>query len=122
MNRLKTIAGLLAVIAGLAVVAIVAIIAMTLINSDNPSVVSIATGAFTVTGTVVGAYFGVKAGNDNTEKALNSTQNAIEGLRDEASKATAFAAHMDGAQARSAVDTYVSLRAAQNSAEPSSSS
>jgi hypothetical protein len=101
---------LIAVAVGLLALAIVAVVGMGFVKSDNPSVVSIATGSFTVIGTIVGAYFGVKAGNDNTEKALAGTQNAIDGLKDESSKVAAFAAHMDSKQAQDAVVTYQALR------------
>jgi hypothetical protein len=73
------------------------------VQNDSTSVVSIATAAFTVIGTIVGAYFGVKAGNDNTQKAITATQNAIDGLKDESSKAAAFAAHMNSEPAQDAV-------------------
>ena len=65
-------------------------------------------------GTIVGAYFGVKAGNDNTQKAIDGTQKAIEALRDEASKTAAFAAHMNGDDAQDAVATYQALRSGGN--------
>jgi hypothetical protein len=109
-EAIRTIAGLIAVVVGLTALAIIAVVGMGFVKSDNPSVVSIATGSFTVIGTIVGAYFGVKAGNDNTQKAIDSTQKAIDGLKDEASKTAAFAAHMDSAQAQDAVTTYQALR------------
>src|SRR5947207_267576 len=71
-EALKTIAGLLAVAAGLLVLAIIAVVGMGFVKTDNPSVVSIATGSFGVIGTIVGAYFGVKVGSDSTQKAIDS--------------------------------------------------
>jgi hypothetical protein len=55
-------------------------------------------------------YFGVKAGNDNAQKAIDSTPSAIDGLQDESSKVAAFAARMDSGQAQDAVATYRALR------------
>lgn len=107
---LKSVAGLTAVAVGLVALTLIAILGMSFVSSDNPSVVAIATGSFTVIGTIVGAYFGVKAGNDNTQKAIDGTQKAIDGLRDEASKTAAFAAHMNGEDAQGAVATYQALR------------
>ena len=48
---------------------------------------SIATAAFGVIGSIVGAYFGVKIGTDGTQKAIAAQQV-------EATKAQAFAAHL----------------------------
>lgn len=107
---LKSVAGLTAVAVGLVALTLIAILGMSFVSSDNPSVVAIATGSFTVIGTIVGAYFGVKAGNDNAQKAIDGTQKAIDGLRDEASKTAAFAAHMNGEDAQGAVATYQALR------------
>ena len=107
---LKSVAGLTAVAVGLVALTLIAILGMSFVSTDNPSVVAIASGSFTVIGTIVGAYFGVKSGNDNTQKALDGTQKAIEGLRDEASKTAAFAAHINGEHAKDAVATYQALR------------
>lgn len=109
-EALKTIAGLLAVVIGLMVLGIIALAGMGWVKTDNPSVVSIATGSFGVIGTIVGAYFGVKVGNDNTQKAIDNTTLAINGIKDEASKAQAFAAHVDPANASAAVAEYQRLR------------
>jgi hypothetical protein len=102
-EALKTIAGLLAVAVGLTALTIIALVGMGFVKTDNPSVVSIATSSFGVIGTVVGAYFGVKIGTDNTQKA-------IDGLKDEAAKAQAFATHLNREDAAAAVSTYQALR------------
>jgi hypothetical protein len=102
-EALKTIAGLLAVAIGLFALALIALVGMGFVKTDNPSVVSIATSSFGVIGTIVGAYFGVKIGTDSTSKA-------IDGLKDEAAKAAAFAGHVDPANVQAAVQTYHDIR------------
>jgi heterodisulfide reductase subunit A-like polyferredoxin len=83
---------------------------MGFVKTDNPSVVSIATASFGVIGTVVGAYFGARASNESTQKAIASTSKAIDGMKDEAAKAQSFAAHLDPKQAADAIDQYQRLR------------
>lgn len=83
---IKLIGGLVVVCVGLVVLAVISIVAMGLV-SDSSEVVSVATAAFTVIGTLVGAYFGLKIGSDGTSAAMA-------GLKDEAAKAQAFAAHV----------------------------
>ena len=109
-ESLRTIAGLLAVAIGLTALALIALVGMGFVKTDNPSVVSISTSAFGVIGTVVGAYFGVKVGTDTTTKALEGTQSAIEGMKNESAKATAFASHMDPASTSKAIADYHALR------------
>ena len=62
---------------------------MTLPPARRPPPPPVATASFSVIGTVVGAYFGLKIGADGTS-------NAIKGIRDEAAKAQAFAAESPG--------------------------
>jgi hypothetical protein len=85
--------------------------------ADNPAVVSIATASFGVIGTVVGAYFGSRSSNESTQKAIASTQRAIDGMQDEAAKAQSFAAHLDPTQAADAIDQYQRLRTESNPSE-----
>ena len=107
---LKTISGLLAVVAGLTSLTIIALVAISVMNDNNSAIVSIASGSFGVIGTVVGAYFGVKAGNDSTQKAIDGTSKAIDGLKDESAKAQTFAAHMDPGKVSEAISDYQALR------------
>src|SRR3954451_9763955 len=93
---IKLIGGLIVVCAGLTVVALVAVVAMLLVKKTTSDVVAIATASFGVVGTIVGAYFGVKIGSDGT-------QAAVAGLRDEAAKAQAFAAHVPPEKAETAI-------------------
>jgi hypothetical protein len=73
--------------AGLVVLIAVAVIAIVFVRTTSSDVVAVASSAFGVLGSIVGAYFGVKIGTDGT-------QTAIAGLKDEAAKAQAFAAHV----------------------------
>lgn len=81
---------------GLAVLVVIAVVAMILVNGRSSDVVAVATSAFGVIGTVVGAYLGVKIGTDGT-------QTAVAGLKDEAAKAQAFAAHVPKEAAANAI-------------------
>jgi len=110
VEALRAIAGLLAVGFGLAALTLIALVGMGFVKTDNPSVVSIATASFGVIGTVVGAYFGAKASNDSTQKAIANTEKAIDGMKDEAAKAQSFAAHLDPKQASDAITQYQRLR------------
>ena len=93
---IKLIGGLVVVCVGLGVVLVLALVSMKLIHGDSERV-AIATSAFSVIGTLVGAYFGLKIGSDGT-------QTAVAGMRDEASKAQAFAAHLPSENATAALD------------------
>jgi hypothetical protein len=115
VEALKTIAGLLAVAIGLISLTIIALVGIGFVKTDNPSVVAIATGSFGIIGTIVGAYFGVKVGTDITQKA-------IDGLIDEAAKATTFAAHLDPSRASQAIVDYHRLRNGHDDPEGRTSS
>jgi hypothetical protein len=83
----KLIGGLVVVCTGLVVVLAISAVAMLLLSESANEVVAVATASFSVIGTLVGAYFGLKIGSDGT-------QAAVAGLRHEAAKAQAFAAHV----------------------------
>jgi hypothetical protein len=91
---IKAIGGLIVVCTGLAILGAIAITAMILVEGND--VVAVATSAFGIIGSVVGAYFGVKIGTDGT-------QVAVAGLKDEAAKAQAFAAHIPHEDAEAAI-------------------
>ena len=97
-EAIKLIGGLIAVVAGLAVLLVIAVVAMREVHADSQSIVPIATSAFGVVGSIIGAYFGVKVGSDGTQKA-------IAGMQGEAAKAQAFAAHLDPSKADAAIET-----------------
>lgn len=88
-ERVKTIGGLVAVGIGVFAVAATAIVAMA-VDSDDAATIASAAGG--VIATIVGAYFGVKAGSDRA-KAAGDDQKA------EAAKAQVYALYLDPTQA-----------------------
>jgi membrane protein DedA with SNARE-associated domain len=78
------VGGLIALSVGVVVVGLLAAGALI---ADPADAATIATAAFAVIGSIVGAYFGVKIGTDGTQKAVQAHQ-------DEATKAQVFAAHL----------------------------
>jgi hypothetical protein len=83
-ERVKLIGGLVAV--GIGVLA-VAVIALYAISQNDDEAGTIASAAAGVIASIVGAYFGVKIGSDQTKKAQD-------GLKEQAAKAQTFAAHI----------------------------
>jgi hypothetical protein len=88
-ESIKLIGGLVAVGIGTLVVGAIAVIAL-LKGGDTAA--QIASSAGGVIATMVGAYFGVKVGSDQTKAALD-------GQKAEAAKAQAFAAHVPSEKA-----------------------
>jgi hypothetical protein len=88
-ESIKLIGGLVAVGIGTLVVGAVAVIALL---KGGETAATIASSAGGVIATMVGAYFGVKVGSDQTRSALD-------GQRAEAAKAQAFAAHVPSEKA-----------------------
>jgi hypothetical protein len=83
-DKVKTIGGLVAVAVGVVAVGVVAVIA---VIKDSETSATIASAAGGVIATIVGAYFGVKVGTDQS-------RTAIEGQKEEAAKAQVYAAHL----------------------------
>ena len=98
----KLIAGLVVVCVGLLALIVIALSAIVAVSKDSSQVVAVATAAFGVIGAIVGAYFGLKIGSDGT-------QAAVSGMRDEAAKAQAFAAHVPIEDAEAAVASAAGL-------------
>jgi len=94
IEQLKIIGGLVALGSGL--VALVAVVIAAFIAKPDTTAGSIATSAIGVIGSIVGAYFGVKIGSDGTAKA-------VEGQKEEATKAQVFALHTPPEQAEAAM-------------------
>lgn len=92
----RVVAGVAAVLTGLAALLILAVVAAALVHGDTQSVVTVATSAFAVIGSIVGAYFGVKEGTSGTEQA-------VEGMKEQATRAQAFAAHVPSSEAGTAL-------------------
>jgi hypothetical protein len=80
----RNIGGLVAVAVGIGAVATVAIVAI-IVGGSTASTIASSTGG--VIASIVGAYFGVKLGNDNSRRAAESE-------RKQAAKAAVFAAHL----------------------------
>ncbi|HEV2791154.1 MAG TPA: hypothetical protein VGV69_07640 [Solirubrobacterales bacterium] len=83
-DKLKTVGGLTAVTVGVIAVLAIAIAAIVQ-NSDTAA--TIASSAGGVIATIVGAFFGVKIGTDQSKTAQNSQ-------KEEAAKAQVYAAHL----------------------------
>jgi hypothetical protein len=96
-ESLKTVAGLTAVAIGAVVVGVIAVIAL-LKGGDQAA--QIASSAGGIVATIVGAYFGVKVGTDQTKTAMDQTQKAADGLKAESAAAQVFAAHVPTEKAR----------------------
>ena len=92
-EKVKTIGGLVAVVIGAVIVGAIAIIALA---KDTTTASTIASSASGVIATIVGAYFGVKVGTDQSKAA-------IEGQQAEAAKAQVYAAHLPPEQATAIV-------------------
>ena len=92
-EKVRTIGGLIAVVTGVLAVLVIAIVAMA---GDSSSSATIASATAGVIATIVGAYFGVKVGSDQS-KAAN------EGQKAEAAKAQVYAAHLPSGEAKGVV-------------------
>lgn len=92
--RIDRTAPLIAVVAGLIIAGLVAVAAI-IAATDNAQ--KVAAAAFTVIGSIVGAYFGVKVGADGTQKAVAAQ-------RAEAARAQVFAAHLPPESAKDILD------------------
>jgi hypothetical protein len=83
-EKIKTIGGLVAVTVGVIAVGTIAIIAL-IKNTETSATIASAAGG--VIATIVGAYFGVKVGSDQSKTAIDG-QKAI------GAKAEVYAAHL----------------------------
>lgn len=95
-QRLQATNALTAVAAGLLALLVIATVAIGVVHDDSQAVASIATAAFGVIGSVVGAYFGIKVGAEGTQRALDAH-------KAEAARAQVFAAHLPESRAREAL-------------------
>jgi len=93
-DKVKTIGGLVAVAIGVVVVGVIAIIALI---KDTETAATIASSAGGIIATIVGAYFGVKVGSDQSKTA-------IENSHAESVKAQVYAAHLPSGDAPDIVD------------------
>jgi hypothetical protein len=89
IQRIRTIGGLAAVAIGVLAVTGIGVGAL-IVGTQTAATIAASTAG--VVGSVVGAFFGVKVGTDQT-------RNAVEGERRQAAKAQVFAAHLQPQQA-----------------------
>jgi len=101
LERIKLIGGLVAVGLGILAVGVIAVVAIHR-NTETASTIATAAGGFIAT--IVGAYFGVKVGTDQTKNALDQTQKAMDKQTAEAAKAQVFAAHLPPVEAKNILD------------------
>jgi hypothetical protein len=94
-HDIQVIGGLTAISLGLAAVLIIAMLAVVFVRKDATQVAIVASSAFAVIGTLVGAYFGMKIGTDQTKAAMEQTDRATKAMREEAAKAQAFASQVE---------------------------
>jgi hypothetical protein len=90
LAKIRTIGGLVAVLAGALIVGAIAIVAIAVDSGDAATIASAAGG---VIATIVGAFFGLKIGSDQTKTAS-------ENQKVEAAKAQVFAAHLPPDEAK----------------------
>jgi hypothetical protein len=90
LAKIRTIGGLVAVLAGALIVGAIAIVAIAVDPGDAATIASAAGG---VIATIVGAFFGLKIGSDQTKTAS-------ENQKVEAAKAQVFAAHLPPDEAK----------------------
>jgi hypothetical protein len=95
VNFLQACGAIVVVGLGLLCTFVISLVSLTTVPGDQRA--AVVTAAFTVLGTIVGAYFGVKvgsAGKDQAEKARDA----------EAARAQELAAHLDPVTAVTALD------------------
>lgn len=90
-ESIKMIGGLLAVIAGVVVIAVIAAAA---ISKNSQTAATIAGSTSGAVATMVGAYFGVKLGTDQTKQALNSADQQAKTKDQQAARAQVYALHV----------------------------
>lgn len=101
VDSVRTVGGLIAVAIGALTVTAIALVAL-LKGTDTAA--TIAGSSAGVIGSIVGAFFGVKIGTDQT-------RNAIEAQREEAMKAQVYAAHLPAQDADRVLETARSAAA-----------
>jgi hypothetical protein len=112
-NKLLPIGGLVAVASGIAAILVVALATVLVlafeVTGSGAAISAVATGAFGVIGSVVGAYLGVKIGTDQTSKLADSAASAQ-------AAAAAYAAHVPNAVAADANNAAKEAMAAARTA------
>jgi uncharacterized protein YacL len=104
------------VLAGLGAIVVLALAALLILGlklESSEASVSVATSAFGVVGSIVGAYFGVKLGSEQATAATGQNADLAKRVQAAETKADAYALHVDdaGAAQKTAQDM---LRAVQD--------
>jgi predicted ATP-grasp superfamily ATP-dependent carboligase len=105
-EKIKEVGGLVAVVVGVVAVAAIAGGAL-LADGDNGSAILGAAAA--AIGSIVGAYFGVKVGTDQTKNTAKKLQEESKKTQEESSKAQVFAAHLPKEDAKVVVDQVMNV-------------
>jgi uncharacterized protein YacL len=90
------------VLAGVGAIVLLAIAALLILGlklESSEATVSVATSAFGVVGSIVGAYFGVKLGSDQAAAATGQNADLTQRVQAAETKADAYALHVENADA-----------------------
>jgi hypothetical protein len=93
---------LIIVLAGVGAIVLLAIAALLILGlklESSEATVSVATSAFGVVGSIVGAYFGVKLGSDQAAAATGQNADLTQRVQAAETKADAYALHVENADA-----------------------
>jgi uncharacterized membrane protein YfcA len=97
-GSLASSAGLIAVATGVGAILLLALAALFLlafkVSAPTDAMVAVATGAFGVIGSVVGAYFGVKVGTDQTKPMAAAAETATQAAARANVRSEAIALHV----------------------------
>jgi arginine exporter protein ArgO len=111
-ERLKVIAGLIAL--GLGLLALVVIAGLVVAFDVSTTAAPIVSAAVSAIGSIVGAYFGIKLGKDAaSDQAVvqtKQTKDAVAAQREEATKTQVALAHLEPEQARTVLHELGLLR------------
>jgi hypothetical protein len=107
-DGIKAIAGLLAVLTGAVVVAVIAGLS---ISKDSQTAATIAASTTGAVATIVGAYFGVKIGTDQTKQAIDAgskqAKQALDASSDQVSQALDAAKQQSQTKDKEAIKAQV---------------
>ena len=93
---------LVIVLAGVGAIVLLAVAALLILGlqlESSSATVSVATSAFGVVGSIVGAYFGVKIGSEQAADATGQNADLTKRVQAAETKADAYALHVDDADA-----------------------
>jgi hypothetical protein len=89
------------VLAGVGAIVLLAVVALLVLGlklESSEATVSVATSAFGVVGSIVGAYFGVKLGSDQAAAATDQNADLTKRVQAAETKADAYALHVGDAE------------------------